>query len=143
MVELITEKTEIAMEASTPAMQAKRVLRSSRFTYYIHDGIQACRFQLIGELTEAEVPELSGCWRTAKTMLGKRKLILDLRGLRSLDEAGTRWVTSMASEGAECVGAASDKAPVGNAGKPSRFARLLAIFRGFRVPPAESPTQAQ
>ncbi len=101
MVELISEKADIATEASAPAMQPKRVLSSSRFKYYIHDGIEACRFQLIGELTESEVAELSGCWRTAKTMLGKRKLILDLRGLKTLDEAGSEWVTSMASEGAD------------------------------------------
>lgn len=143
MVELISEKTKIATQASDPATQPKRVLSSSRFKYYIHDGIEACRFQLIGELTESEIPELSGCWRTAKTMLGRRKLILDLRGLRSLDEAGTMWVTSMASEGAECVRAASDNPPIEQSRKPSRFARLLAIFRGFRVPPAESSTQAQ
>jgi hypothetical protein len=143
MVELTSEKTEIATEALAPSTKPKRVLSSSRFKYYIHDGIEACRFQLIGELTESELPELSGCWLTAKTILRKRKLILDLRGLTSLDEAGTIWVTSMVSEGAECVGAASDNASVAQMGKPSRFARLLATFRGFRVPPAESSTQAQ
>jgi hypothetical protein len=143
MVELISEQTEISTEVLEPASPPKPILRSSRFNYYIHDGIDACRFQLLGELTESDIPELSGCWRTAKTTLGNRKLILDLRGLTSLDEAGTKWIANMASEGAEYVGTPSDTAPVNHTRKTGRFGKPLAIFRGFRVPSAESSTQAQ
>jgi ABC-type transporter Mla MlaB component len=140
MVELISEQTEIATEGAAPATQPNRILRSSRFKYYIHDAMDACRFQLIGELTEFDVVELSGCWHTAKTTLGKRRLILDLRRLKSLDEAGMKWVTHMGSQGAEYVGAPSDSAPVENTAKPGRFGKLLAILRGFRVASTESST---
>jgi hypothetical protein len=143
MVEVISEQTEITAVRSAPAARSASILRSSRFKYYIHDRVDACRFQLIGDLTESDLPDLSGCWRTAKTTLGKRKLILDLRGLRSLDEAGTKWIASMASEGAEYLGAASDSPLVEHAAKLSRFGKLLAILRGLRVPSAESSTPAQ
>ncbi len=78
-------------------------LRSSLFKYYIHDGIAACRLQLLGQLTEADIRELNGCWRTAKTTLGARPLVLDLHALKSVDEAGKQWLAGMAQEGAVCM----------------------------------------
>lgn len=154
MVETISEKSEIATGESTAARRPNRVACSLRFKYYIHDGIDTCRFQLIGELTDLGVAELSGCWRTAKTTVGKRKLILDLRGLKALDEAGTKWVTSMAAEGFEYLPrevfhkgvftpAVSNGASAGNTRKPSRFRLLAAMFRCVRASSAESSTQAQ
>jgi hypothetical protein len=152
MVETETETPEIASEES---VVAARITRSSRLKYYIHDGIDACRFQLLGELTETDVAELSGCWRTAKITLGRRKLILDLRALRTLDEAGTKWIKSMAAEGAVYVplelfqdgvyvpAASSYAAPAQNTGKPSPFRALAGIFRGLRASSEESSTQAQ
>src|SRR5579875_969798 len=83
-----------------PAMRSSTVNPSPLFKYYIHDRTANCRLQLIGALTEAEIPELDGCWRTAKTTLGKRQFILDLRGLASFDDAGRRWLSSMSAEGA-------------------------------------------
>ena len=70
------------------------------FKYYIHDSVDACRLQLLGSLSEAYVRELNGCWNTAKTTLGGRKLVIDLRGLQSTDEAGKAWLLSMVHEGA-------------------------------------------
>ncbi len=84
------------------AKRANKFVRSQSFRYYIHDAVASCRLQLIGELTEAEVEELSGCWRTAKTTLGGRPLILDLHALRNVDEAGKQWLAGMAQEGARC-----------------------------------------
>jgi hypothetical protein len=139
MVETIDEKSEITTEESAPTKGPNHILRSSVFKYYIHDGIDACRFQLIGELSEADIAELQGCWRTAKTTLRDRKLILDLRGLRTLDEAGAKWVTSMAAEGAEYL---PGTAPAENTAKPGRFRKLAAILRNLGAPSAESPTQA-
>lgn len=139
MVDALTEQPELETQASTPTPQPNRVLRSSCFKYYIHDGIDACRFQLIGDLTEADIAELEGCWRTAKTMLGNRKFLLDLRGLNSVDEAGTKWVSGMAAEGAEYMrGAPPAEATSG----PGRFRNLAAMFRGRRAPSSD-PTQAQ
>jgi ABC-type transporter Mla MlaB component len=139
MVETITG-SQITTEESVPTKRPNHISRSSRFKYYIHDGIEACRFQLIGELTGDDIAELQGCWRTAKSTLTNRKLILDLRGLNRLDDAGKNWLASMATEGAEYLEGA---APAENTSKPGRFRKLAAIFRTLRVSSADSPTQAQ
>lgn len=123
----------------------KKFARSSRFKYYIHDGVEGCRFQLLGDLTEAEVPELHGCWRTARSTLGTRKLILDLLGLRTVDEAGKQWLAGMAAEGANYLPESylrTGLAPqqVAEAVQVGLFGKLLALFRGSRV---VTSTQAQ
>jgi hypothetical protein len=140
MVETTTEKPQIAFEPSAATTPPNRIVRSSRFKYYIHDGIEACRFQLIGELTEADIAELQSCWLTAKTMIRDRKLIFDLRALNRLDDAGTKWLAGMAAEGAEFL---RDTAPAENTRKLSRFGRLAAILRSLRVSSSDSSTQAQ
>lgn len=72
----------------------------SIFNYYIHDSVTECRLQLLGDLTRAQVTELSGCWETARTTLGNRRLSLDVRRLKSADAEGKRWLEQMAKEGA-------------------------------------------
>ncbi len=118
--------------------------RSSFFRYYIHDSVADCRLQLLGELTEADIPELTGCWRTARTTLGKRQLLLDLHGLRSADEAGKQWLAGMAQEGAKYLpetylrdflagkhtAGSDDPKPPAKAGLLSR---LLGLVRGVGV----------
>ena len=97
------EKLQVRAATEEDATKrASRVARSGAFRYYIHDSVALCRLELIGELTELEVGELTGCWRTARTILGSRKLILDLRALKSVDEAGKQWLAGMAQEGALC-----------------------------------------
>lgn len=116
------------------------LVRSSCFKYYIHDSSDTFRLELQGEFTEAEVTELSGCWNTAKTTLGNRKLVLDLGGLRMVDDAGKRWVAGMAQEGAVYVpesflrDALADRTPEPKAPKMGFWGRLLAAFRGARIP---------
>jgi hypothetical protein len=132
-------------ESAAPSNVSWKPVRSSRFKYYIHDGVAACRLQLIGELTEAEIPDLNGCWRTAKTTLGARPLILDLYALESVDEAGKQWLAGMAQEGAtyspdhylrdllagkHMAGVEMVKAPP----KTGLFGRILAMLRGGGVP---------
>ncbi len=122
--------------------------RSSYFRYYIHDGISSCRLQLLGELTEADIPDLNGCWRTAKTTLGSRQLILDLHALKSVDEAGKQWLAGMAQENATCspegylrdIVAGKHTAGIDTAApaaKPGIFGRILNLFRGVGVEAAK------
>jgi hypothetical protein len=133
---------------STAAARSGRTARASSFKYYIHDGTGAYRLQLVGEFTEREVAELDGCWRTMKTTLGKRTLMLDLRAVTGVDEAGKRWLASMASEGAhhvpefflqKCI---SGMPTAGHeptaAAKVGILGRLLASVRGARVDAAQS-----
>ena len=138
----------IVPTTSKTSTQAKARLRSTVFKYYIHDGVDACRFQLLGELSESEITELSGSWRTARTTLGSRNLVLDLKGVKSIDEAGKQWLIAMASEGASYVpesylrtGLAAQAAH--ESAQPGFFGKLFSVFRGSRVISAESTTQAQ
>jgi hypothetical protein len=82
---------------------SRRTTTLGFFKYYIHDGTRSLCFQLIGDLSEAHVLELSGCFNTAKSTLSSRSLIIDLRSLRSADKAGQKWLFSMAHEGAQFV----------------------------------------
>jgi anti-anti-sigma regulatory factor len=133
-----------------PATESRAFVRSSLFKYYIHDSVDSCRLQLIGELSEAEVPELSGCWTTAKTTLGSRKLLLDLRNVRKIDDFGKQWIISMANDGALllpetflCNGSASPLDAPADAANVTFVQRVIAFLRGSRTLPAQSSTQAQ
>jgi hypothetical protein len=126
--------------------RANSLTRSPSFKYYIHDSIGACRLQLIGELTDANVSELNGCWRTAKTSLGHRKLVLDLRNLKTVDDAGTRWLAWMSSEGACYLPESYLRTGLGSepglptrkkSGKSCFFGRLVSFLRGARVAAAD------
>lgn len=149
-----TSRKQAAVPASTTPIvtPGRRKTRSSSspFKYYIHDAGDAFRLQLFGEMTETDVRELDGCWRTARTSIGNRKFILDLEGLKSVDDAGKRWLMSMASEGASyrpetfprngLVGqTAATRAQGKTAKKTGVFAKVLSLLKG----PAAEPTQAQ
>ena len=120
----------------------------ARFKYYIHDSIDSYRLQLLGELMEQDVPDLNGSWRTAKTTLGTRKLVLDLNGLKKVDDAGKQWLASMADEGALYVpdtylrnGLAGQNLSSNTTGRAAPrlgfFGRLVSIFRGSTVAQAD------
>jgi len=132
------------------ATESKATVRSSLFKYYIHDSVESWRIQLLGELSEAEVGELNGCWSTAKTTLANRKLLLDLRNLKKIDESGKRWIISMANEGAVLLPETflRDELAGHLAYSPDTirlnfFSRLVGLLRGSRAVPAPSSTQAQ
>lgn len=139
---------EVVHPNSKTFVQPKPQVGSSRLKYYIHDSTEVFRLQLIGQLAEGDVAELSGCWRTAKSTLGSRRLILDLQGLEAVDNAGRLWLAGMAGEGAIYVpdsflrnGLAGRKiAPP--AVKQSVLAKVFSIIRGSRVVSAESSTPA-
>lgn len=152
MGELQKENSGQLPESAGPASAkpSGNSVRSSRFKYYIHDSVDTCRLQLLGEFTESDTAELSGCWGTAKTTLGKRKLVLDLRGLRAADQAGKEWLASMQAEGAVYLpdsylrtGVSWQPVSRREPQKPGLFGKLLSLFRGTRVVATESSTQAQ
>jgi len=149
MVGAKNRKTEAGSQTSDSNQNSRSY--ASALKYYIHDGTEAFRFQLIGELREADVKELSGCWQTAKSTFGNRKLVLDLRQLRSTDESGKQWLLSMVREGAVCLPESyfrANLADVAGSGsvdpqKPSGLlGKLTSGLRGDREIPAGSPTQA-
>jgi hypothetical protein len=68
--------------------------------YYLHDGAISFRIQLLGTLCQADLSELSGCWRTARSSVVGRRLVIDSRKLDRMDEAGRGWLLEMIAEGA-------------------------------------------
>ncbi len=133
---------------SPSAADVKFRVRSSVFKYYIHDSVDMLRFQLLGELSEHDVPELNGCWNTARTILSGRKLVIDLRSLKSVDESGKEWLLSMANEGAVYwpesyfrtgLSGQNSSPTSGGSRNVGILARLLSLFRPS---PAESSTPA-
>jgi hypothetical protein len=136
--EKVTAQTDIKQPSG--AKRSGSLVRSSSFKYYIHDSSDAFRLELQGEFTEAEVTELSGCWNTARSSVGKRNLILDLQKLRRVDDAAKRWIAEMAQEGAIYLpesflrDALADHTPEPKTPKPGIWGKLLAIFRGARIP---------
>jgi hypothetical protein len=128
-----------------PARSGSGVL-SGNFKYYIHDSITELRFQILGEIGETEIRELNGCWQTAKGTLGLRRLLLDLRGVRSVDETAKQWLAAMAQERACYLPEAFLRDALAN--KPNKhdeqaavrlslLGRVLGLLRGVRVAPAE------
>jgi len=142
-------KTEAGNQASDSNQTSRPYV--SALKYYIHDGTEAFRFQLLGELREADVKELGGCWQTAKSTFGDRKLVLDLRELHSTDQSGKEWLLSMVREGAVClpesyfrenITDAATAAAAGSQKSSGLFNKLTSGLRGDREIPAGSPTQA-
>lgn len=125
--------------AVTEASREKKGVRSTSFKYYIHDGTECCRLQLFGELTETEVPDLTGCWNTVKTTIGERKFLLDVCNLRSADDVAKRWLLEMAAEGATFLPETylRDGLPSDGDAAATRslniLSKVLSLFRGSRT----------
>jgi anti-anti-sigma regulatory factor len=101
------------------------LINPSNFKYYIHDGVGACRLQLLGQFGESEVAELNSCWQTARTTLGGRPLVLDVREVTSIDDSGKKWLAQMIQDGAALAHSEAVACP-----KPGWFSRLLSFRAG-------------
>jgi hypothetical protein len=84
-------------------LSSKTASGSNVFKYYIHDTAEGYSLQMSGPFTEAVIDELSSCWETARTTLKDRNLILDLRGLTSVDDTAKQWLVNMSADGARCL----------------------------------------
>jgi hypothetical protein len=107
---------------------------AASFKYYIHDSVNTCRLQLLGELHESDLTELDGCWQTIKTTVRTRQLVLDLRGLDYTDTASSRWLMGMANEGATYLPASyfsgiQQPKEATEKGKLNPFTRVLGLLR--------------
>lgn len=119
------------------------LIHSSNFKYYIHDGTAGCRLQLLGRVGESEVAELSSCWQTARTTLGGRRLVLDVREVISIDDAGKKWLAQMIQDGASCLpdsflmdamaGRVNSHLEKPACPKLGWFVRIFSFLRGTRV----------
>lgn len=148
------ENNPISSATPSAAVSAPKAQRyQSRLKYYIHDSVDVLRLELTGELGEGDLGELNGCWRTAKTTLGNRTLLLDLRRLNALDDEGRQWLNTMSSDerasflpehpihlhSAEQISLRASAATECTAKRPL-LDRLLSFCRGGRVSVVKSPT---
>jgi hypothetical protein len=85
----------VGMASATKAATSVAALK-----YYLHDGATCFRIQLLGNLSGSHLLELSGCWRTARSSVVGRKLVIDLVRLQNMDDAGRVWLEEMIAEGA-------------------------------------------
>lgn len=67
--------------------------------FYVHDGSASFRIELIGDIHAKDIGELEGCWRTARSSISQKPVVLDLRGLTGVSEEGHHWLTSMYQQG--------------------------------------------
>jgi hypothetical protein len=149
------ENGNTILSAPSPVMgNGTRRPAVSLLKYYIHDSIDALRFELCGQLTEWDLAELNGCWHTARTTLGSRKLILDIRKLTAADEDGRHWLHGMSSEGASFIPEgwfpsqfSSQPGQLNTRAEPLRkntaLERLLNLCPGLRVFVPKPSTPAQ
>jgi hypothetical protein len=71
--------------------------------YYMHDGATAFRFELAGSLNREGASQLEQAWRTASSVIGDRRLIVDLTLLTAADELGRALIHRWHREGARLV----------------------------------------
>ena len=78
-------------------------MKTSNFTYYMHDGPAAFSFELAGALSVDDAAELEQAWRTASSTIGDRILVVDLSFVTRIDEAGRDLVRRWHENGATLV----------------------------------------
>lgn len=71
---------------------------------YIHDEAAQLRLRVTGDLDEQAAQELASCWTTASSVVGERKIVMDLTGLSSIQETGQRLLEALHRAQVEFVG---------------------------------------
>jgi hypothetical protein len=75
----------------------------SNLDFYIHDGCDALRLKILGDLSGPGVASLDQAWRTASTTLRGRLLIIDLVSASHADEYGRDLLLGWHRIGAKIV----------------------------------------
>ena len=73
------------------------------FDFYMHDGPTAFRFELAGDLNHEGASRLDQVWRTASSVIGDRRLIIDMTFVTSVDEQGRALLARLYRDGARVV----------------------------------------
>jgi hypothetical protein len=88
--------------------------------YRIHDGAAQFRFELEGALASGNVAELDQCWRTARSTIAGKTLVVDVTSLTAVDETGRRLLDRWREAGAHFVGGPESTAfPGGASSRPA------------------------
>jgi len=67
---------------------------------YQHDSARMFRFVLRGKLIGDGVQELEEAWKTAKSILAGKELVVDISGIADADPAGADLLSRMRESGA-------------------------------------------
>jgi len=87
---------------------AKALMKNQTLQYYMHDGPAAFRFELAGHLNLEGALRLSQDWHTASSVIGDRRLIVDITFLTSVDDPARVFIARWYREGARLVASSSD-----------------------------------
>jgi hypothetical protein len=89
--------------SSRALLQAGILMKNQKLRYYMHDGPAAFRFELAGELNQEGARQLDQDWRTASSMIGDRRLNIDMTFVTAVDEYGKALLTRWRREGAKII----------------------------------------
>jgi hypothetical protein len=78
-------------------------MKNQALQYYMHDGPTAFRFELAGNLKHEDARRLDQAWRTASSIIGDRRLIVDMTFVTGVDEHGRALITRWHREGAQLI----------------------------------------
>jgi hypothetical protein len=71
--------------------------------YYLHDGPSEFRIQLAGSINDEAARRLEQVWRTAGSLIGDRRPIVDITLVRSVDEQGSALLLDWHQAGARII----------------------------------------
>ena len=113
----------------------------SGLTYYLHDESEGFRIQLRGDLSQRAVSDLDQARRTASSVFGGRRLVVDLTAVSSIDASGNELLDQWCGLGAQVV-VTTAKAktrvqsltgvPITFLGADSRYGRWAQLFHRSR-----------
>jgi hypothetical protein len=78
-------------------------MKNPALRFYMHDGPDAFRFELAGDLDQEGARRLAQAWRTASSMVGDGRLIVDMTLVTSVDEQGRALISQWHGEGVSFV----------------------------------------
>jgi ABC-type transporter Mla MlaB component len=78
-------------------------MKNQTLQYYMHDGPNAFRMELAGNLDRDSALQIDQAWRTASSIIGDRTLIVDMTFVSEADDAGRALLARWHCEGARLI----------------------------------------
>ncbi len=78
-------------------------MKKQLLEYYMHDGMTAFRFELKGIVDAEGARQLDQAWRAAASVIGDRRLIVDVTFVTAVHEEGSALLLRWHAEGAQIV----------------------------------------
>jgi hypothetical protein len=78
-------------------------MRNQVLDYYLHDGPTEFRVELVGTMNDEGARRLEQVWRTAGSLIGDRRPIVDMTFVSSVDEQGRALLASWHGDGARFI----------------------------------------